>query len=89
MINSEPFYIYLKKQRIKVGLNQTHLAQALKVASSTICYIEAGNYSRFPLDKVLSLAKVLRIDQDQFASLWVDAALDEQRIKMHAKIYKL
>tara|TARA_B110001454_G_scaffold31080_1_gene30351 strand:+ start:1247 stop:1606 length:360 start_codon:yes stop_codon:yes gene_type:complete len=87
MIREEKFYNYLKKKRIALGLNQTQLARKLNVAISTLSHAESGDYTRFPLNKVLFLADLLREDPDKFVILWIDAILDNQRISLKNKIY--
>lgn len=87
MIRDEKFYNYLKKKRMALGLNQTQLARKLNVAISTLSHAESGDYTRFPLNKVLLLADCIGEDPDKFAILWVDAILDNQRINLKNKIY--
>lgn len=87
MFREEKFYNYLKKKRLFCGLSQARLAQKTNVATSTICHIEAGSYTRFPLGKVLLLARNLNEDPEKFAVLWIDAILEDKREHLMRKIF--
>lgn len=89
MYKAEKLYQYLKEKRLELRLSQSKLAKSVGVATSTICHIEAGSYTKFPLEKVLALAGVLGVDQDHFALLWIDAVLENQRLSLKRKIFSV
>lgn len=72
-----------------MGFSQARLANEVGVATSTICHIEAGTYTKFPLDKVLNLAQIYGVDRHQFAVMWIDAILENKRSVLKKKIFGL
>ncbi len=87
MIKIESFHHYLRNKRMRLGYTQTKLARLVEVAISTISHIEAGEYTRFPPEKVHRLAKALGEDKDKFSALWIEAILANQKEKLYKKIY--
>lgn len=87
MVTNEKFYNYIKSRRIRLGLTQTEVAKRLKVAISTVSIVETGQFSRYPSNKVLELARILKEDPTVFATLWIEAAMEEQKEKLTKKIY--
>ena len=89
MIKTEKFHHYLRNKRMRLGYTQTTLANVVQVATSTISHIEAGEYTRYPLEKVHRLAKALNEDKDKFSALWIEAILGSQKEKLYKKIYSI
>lgn len=87
MMNTSLFNKYIKNKRLKLGLTQTKVAHLAGVAISTICHIESGDYTRFPLNKVQLLAKILGEDKNEFSERWMEAVLENQKEKLRKKIY--
>jgi len=87
MVSSTKFYHYLKSKRTALRLSQARLGSLVGVATSTICHIEAGAYTKFPLNKVLKLGQILGINQDQFALMWIDAIVEDQKETLKRKIF--
>lgn len=75
---SETFGKWLEQQRLRIGLNQTELAERSHVSKATISLYEADKVAQPRLHQLDKIAKVLSITSDAIRSEFSERNMSSQ-----------